>query len=65
MPCFEHVATPPDRRGKQTERDVLPDSIARWRRGAIYDDVADFAFGMTPDDVYDAVFMHGHSVLEA
>jgi len=44
---------------------VLPDSIARWRRGAIYDDVADFAFGMTPDDVYDAVFMHGHSVLEA
>jgi hypothetical protein len=44
---------------------LLPDGVARWRRNAVNDDVADFTFGMTPDDVYDAVFVHAHSVIEA
>jgi hypothetical protein len=44
---------------------LMPDGVTRRRRNAVDDDVADFAFGMTPDDVYDAVFVHGHSVIEA
>ena len=44
---------------------LFPDGIARRWLDAVYDDVADFAFGMTADDVYDVFHMHGRSAMEA
>ena len=41
------------------EAGLLPDRVARWRRDAADDDVADLAFGMAADDVDDLAATHG------